>query len=432
MAVNQPPVIKLVNAVAIRAPLKAAMCVLGGMFFMASLTAARAQPLTFETAIQRAMLESPEVTAREIQVEATRSAAIPAGELPDPKLFVGLDNYPVSGPNAGSLREEMTMITAGVMQELPNGGKRSARIARAQAVIGEARAEVDAHHREVAVGAGMAWLDVFYAERRTAALGDLAAENRLLADTVAPRIAGGSATAAEAVAVPLLDAALADRRTALSAEAMRARAELRRWIGAGADAPLVSNAPSFTVNPSMLRANLEAHPALRMYESSLARAGADIREAEAAKRPDLALQAGVHRREPQFGWMVSAQVTIDLPLFTSTRQDPLIAAKVAEANRIRAERDGAHRRLLAELESAIATYMAATEAAERIRATTLPLVRQKVELEIASYRAGVRPLDTVLAARREREETELMAIEREAEMAKAAARLTLNFGSTIP
>jgi hypothetical protein len=38
----------------------------------------------------------------------------------------------------------------------------------------------------------------------------------------------------------------------------------------------------------------------------------------------------------------------------------------------------------------------------------------------------------VLAARREREETELMAIEREAEMAKAAARLALNFGSTIP
>jgi outer membrane protein TolC len=105
---------------------------------------------------------------------------------------------------------------------------------------------------------------------------------------------------------------------------------------------------------------------------------------------------------------------------------------MAEANRIRAERDGVHRRLLAELESAIATYTAAAEAAERIRGTTLPLVRRKVELEIASYRAGVRSLDTVLTARREREETELTAIEREAEMAKAAARLTLNFGSTIP
>ena len=169
-----------------------------------------------------------------------------------------------------------------------------------------------------------------------------------------------------------------------------------------------------------------------MLFRSRARADAETREAEAAKRPDWALQAAVHGRKPEFGWLASVQVTIDLPLFASTRQDPLIAAKMSEANRIRAERDGVQRRLLAELESAIATYTAATEAAERIRGTTLPLVRQKVELEIASYRAGTRTLDSVLAARREREETELMAIEREAEMAKAAARLALNFGSTIP
>jgi outer membrane protein TolC len=408
-------------------------CARGALFLLVFVSfAAQAQPLSFEAAIQQAMSTSPEVAARERQIEATRSAAIPAGALPDPKLFVGLDTFPITGPNAGTFNDDFTMVTAGVMQELPNAGKRNARIARAQAAIGEARAEVDAHHREVAVGAGLAWLDVFYAQRRTAALEGLAAENRLLADTVAPRIANGSATAAEAVAVPLLDATLADRRTALTAEEMKARAELRRWIGAGADGPLADSAPRFTVATSMLRANLEAHPTLRMYESSLARADAETREAEAAKRPDWALQAAVHGRKPEFGWLASVQVTIDLPLFASTRQDPLIAAKVAEASRIRSERDGVHRRLMAELESAIATYTAATEAAERIRVTTLPLVRQKVDLEIASYRAGTRTLDSVLAARREREETELMAIEREAEMAKAAARLALNFGSTIP
>ena len=402
------------------------------LFFTSSTAMAQGQPLSFEAAILQAMSTSPEVAARESLVQATRSAAIPAGALPDPKLFVGLDTFPITGPNAGTFNDDFTMVTVGVMQELTNLGKRSARVASAQAAVGEARAGVDAHHREVAVGAGLAWLDVFYAERRTEALEGLEAENRLLADTVAPRIANGSATAAEAVAVPLLDAALADRRTALSAETMRARAELRRWIGAGAGGPLADSAPMLVVNPSMLRASLEAHPALRMYESSLARADAETREAEAAKRPDWALQAAVHGRKPEFGWLASVQVTIDLPLFTSTRQDPLIAAKVAEANRIRLERDGVQRRLLAELESAIATYTAAAEAAERIRGTTLPLVRQKVDLEIASYRAGTRSLDTVLTARREREETELAAIEREAEIAKAAARLTLNFGSMIP
>lgn len=402
------------------------------MLFFVSGPVAEAQPLTFEAAVRAAMSASPEVTAREIQVEATRSAAIPAGALPDPKLFLGLDNYPVTGPNAGTLREEMTMLTAGVMQELPNQGKRRARISRAQAEIGVAATEVVAQRRELAVGAATAWLDLFYAERRVDLLESLEAENRLLAQTIAPRIAGGTATPAEAVAAPLQEASIADRRTALSAEATRARAEMRRWIGPVADESLAESAPEFVVDPPVLRASLDTHPALRVYESMLARADAEIREAEAAKRPDLGLQAGVHRREPQFGWMVSAQVTIDLPLFTATRQDPLIAAKAAEANRIRVERDGVHRRLVSELESGVATYAAAKEALGRIRGTTLPLVRQKVELEMASYTAGTRTLDAVLTARREREEMELTAIEREADMARAAARLTLNFGSDLP
>ena len=130
--------------------------------------------------------------------------------------------------------------------------------------------------------------------------------------------------------------------------------------------------------------------------------------------------------------MISAQVTIDLPLFTSTRQGPLIAAKAAEANRIRLERDATYRRLATELESGLASYAAAQEAAQRIRDTTLPLACRRVELETASYRAGTTGLNSVLDARRGLVETELTAIEREAEATKAAARLALFFGSDIP
>ena len=429
---EKPPLAIFANEIVVRALLSiSARHLVVALFFLNSVTTVQAQPLSFEAAILRAMSDSPEVAAKEIQVEATRSAAIPAGALPDPKLFLGLDNYPVTGPNQGSFRDEMTMVTAGVMQELPNGGKRKARIARAQAELGVATAEVAAHHRDIARSAGLAWLNLYYAERRIASLEALAAENILLSETVAPRIASGAATPAEAVSAPLQEASLADRRTALRTEAAKARAELRRWLGATADEPLAESAPSFVVNPVALRTSLDAHPALRVYESMLARASAETREAEAAKRPDLGLQAGVHQRAPRFGWMVSAQVTIDLPLFASTRQNPLIAAKALEANRIRVERDGVHRRLVAELESALADYDAAKEEFERTQQTMLPLVRQRVELQTASYRAGTIGFDPVLAARRERIETELTAVEREGSMAKAAAHLMLYFGSEI-
>src|SRR2546423_8703809 len=107
------------------------------------------------------MTESPEVAAKESTVESARSAAIPAGALPDPKLFFGADNYPVTGPNAGTFHDEMTMLSAGVMQEFPNGEKRRARVARAQAEVGVASFEVLAHHRELAAAAAQAWLDLY-------------------------------------------------------------------------------------------------------------------------------------------------------------------------------------------------------------------------------------------------------------------------------
>src|SRR5262249_29119857 len=148
-------------------------------------------------------------------------------------------------------------------------------------------------------------------------------------------------------------------------------------------------------------------PALKVYEPTIARADAETHEAIASKRPDWGVEGAVHRREPEFGWMVSARVTLSLPLFASARQDPLIAAKSAEANRVRFERDATYRRLLAELEGNLADYSAAKEAADRIRKTILPLKQQKLELETASYRAGRAPIDALLAARRDKIETEL-------------------------
>jgi outer membrane protein, heavy metal efflux system len=392
---------------------------------------AAAAPVTFYGAIAQAMSESPEVAAKEVQVDAARQAATPAGALPDPKVFVGLDNFPIAGTNAGTFKDEMTMLTLGVMQDIPSRAKRDARVARAHAEIGVAGGQVEMHRRELAVMAALAWLDRYYAERRLAALDTLERENRLLAETVAPRIAGGTLRPADALAPGLETAALANRRAALAAESAKATAELRRWVGEAAAEPLAGDPPAFAVDAADLRAGLDAHPALRLYDPMLARTEAATREAAAAKIPDWSVEGAFHQRDPKYGWMISARVTVDLPLFPSQRQNPLIASKALEANALRLERDGTRRRLAAELDGALATYNSGKEVLERTRDTALPLLRQKVELQIASYRAGTAGLDAVLAARRELAEAELNQIALEAETTKSAARLALYFARNV-
>ena len=100
-----------------------------------------AESLSFDDALALAVRETPALRAESVQIDAARQAAIPAGELPDPKLALGIDNLPIEGPDRFSLGSEpMTMQRIGVMQEFPNDAKRGARVdaARGRVALSEA------------------------------------------------------------------------------------------------------------------------------------------------------------------------------------------------------------------------------------------------------------------------------------------------------
>ncbi len=82
---------------------------------------AHSAPLTFANALELAEQHSPALAAQTAGIAAARSMTRPAGTLPDPKLLLGVENVPVSGPDAGSLTDDgMTMQTFGLMHEFPN------------------------------------------------------------------------------------------------------------------------------------------------------------------------------------------------------------------------------------------------------------------------------------------------------------------------
>jgi len=157
-------------------------------------TTARAEPLTFAGALDLAARSAPGVQAKTLQVEASRSAARAAGALPDPKLSVGIDNFPVSGPPAGRFdADDMTMARIGFTQDIPNTARRRAATAGAGAEIGIAQAEAEAASRDVRSATALAWLDLAYAEKRIAALDQLTAGLKGLWDGQPASVASGAA-----------------------------------------------------------------------------------------------------------------------------------------------------------------------------------------------------------------------------------------------
>lgn len=390
---------------------------------------AQAAPLGFLAALDRAERQSPSLAARSAQIDAARFSAVTADALPDPKLFVGVDNLPVTGPDRGSLsRDFMTMQKIGVVQDVPNADKRHARAVAAVAETDLAEAERRVERLRVRRATALAWLTRYFLERRLALFGELDQENRILAAAVRAQFSANRAQPADTVMPKQEAAQLADRRDELVRDLAKAKSDLRRFVGADADEPLSGEPPDFSIDPDHLRQHVHHHPELVVFEPMARKAQAQVQEAEAMKKSDWSVQAGYQRRGPQYSDMASVQVTFDLPFFTKTRQDPQIAARREELVRIDAEREAMLRDHTAELESELANYTLLSRQLDRVSQTWLPLAQEKVELQLAGYRVGKSDIAAVLAARRELIDLRLKRIEIEGQRAAVAATVYFAYG----
>jgi outer membrane protein TolC len=347
-----------------------------------------------------------------------------AATLPDPRLIVGLDNLPVTGADRFSTTADfMTMQRIGLMQEVPNSAKREARAAGAQARIERERAMLGVTELAVRRDSALAWLAVYYAESRTGRLAELERENQLLQDTLNARIASGQALPAERTTARIDALMIADRHDDARRDVERARASLRRWVGARAAEPLEGGPPALQVSAEQLRAELHRHAELAPYDAMQAIARAEAREADAAQRGDWGWEL-VYSRRPQYGDMMSFQLVFDLTWDREHRQQPQVTAKLREAARIEAERADTLRRHAEEIDAQLAELKALDAQHARLQGQALALNAERVTLALASYQAGRGDLGAVLVARRDAVETRLRLIDLDAQ--RAALRVRLN------
>lgn len=391
--------------------------------------AAQADPLTFEQTLTLAASEAPSLRASALGIDAAEASATAAGQLPDPRLSFGLSGFPISGPSAGRFDEiMMTMFKVGIQQDLPSGARRRAEQDVAEADIDVARARAATSLWEVRIAAGEAWVDLRYAESRLAVLDELLDSLEPLWDAAPSGVASSRLRPAQALGPVELRADLEDRRDRLEADLAAARAQLSRWTGD--PAPKAEGpAPEIDLDPGARTVRLTDLPPLRAYQAAARRAEADVDLARAGRRPDWSFELGYAHRDPAFGDLVSIGASVRLPLFQGSRQEPLIAARSADALRVTAEREAAERALTAAFESDLARYASARTRWIRARDVVLPNLRTRADLETASYAAGAAGLAQILEVFTALANARLDALDREAEVARRAVQITLTYGS---
>jgi outer membrane protein TolC len=384
-----------------------------------------APPLSLDEALAIAGHQSAQVQAQARGLEAARQTIAPARELPDPKLFFGVENLPVTTSDAFSLtRDFMTMRKIGVMQEFPLAQKRELKAQRAEqmaareaAMLGDVQAGL---RREVAT----AWLQRYYAERMRALVSEQIEETTLQREALGAGVRSNRVQPADLLSVEISLQALLDRRAQYNKDAIRARTMLSRWIGDAAERPLADFAPpALPAHFDDLSTHIERHAHLQSLDRQIDIAQVEAQLAQAARKPDWSLEFSYAQRGPSFSNMINMQVSIDLPILQSRRKQPEIASKYAQLQQARDLRDDALRLHLAETKAALSDWEAARDRIRRFDETLLPLARERVKTALSAYRGGKGELAGVLDARRTELDLKLQRLQLVADQAMAYAQL---------
>lgn len=392
---------------------------------------AGAQELSLEEALRQADAHSPRLVAQRHAVAAAEQQTTRAGELPDPRFKLGLENLPVTGPDR--FRYGVDSMTAGVVglaQEFPNAAKREARTLRAErlrevegAGLLASRAAL---HREVAA----AWLEVHFAGLARQALERLAQRIAAQSEAAPSAIARGRQTPTEALMLRQAREDVNDRLIEQERALAKGRIALGALIGEHAKRPLATP-PDTAALPQpadLLLGKLAEQPQLRVLERREALARAEVDMARSERRTDWMLEVEYGQRRPYFDNMLSVMVSFPLSLRRGERQDRDIAARLAEVEQTRAMQEEARRTREAEVRSWIADFDTAARRVGRYEQVLLPLARERSAAAQAAYRGGRGELGAVLEAERSIAETELGLVQAVIERAKAWASLAFLLG----
>jgi cobalt-zinc-cadmium efflux system outer membrane protein len=392
----------------------------------ASAAGTHAQPLDLPEAVRRAEQRALSTTAAESVARSAREMAVSAAQRPDPVLRLSLDNLPVDGPDRFSItRDFMTMRSVGVMQTFTREEKRKARAARfereADAALAERALRAASLRRDTAI----AWFERRSHEQRVALLRAQleVAEQQVQAAEAALRGARGS----QADWLMARDAVAQTKQWLLMAEAEQANARrsLARWTGTPPDRPLadapVLARPAWAAHAVVDR--LAHHPELLTLAAREAAAAAEAQAAREEREPDWSAELMFSQRGSRYSNMVSLTVSLPLPWDRPQRQDRELAARLAQVDALRAEREEAARDHEAETERWLEAWRSGLARLALINTEREPLARQRVEAALAGYRGGGTPLLQVLDARRGALALQLDRIDVELETSRMWARL---------
>lgn len=408
------------------------------LFGMCKALAAEPSPLTLSEAEQITISNSPELERLQANSDAFAQQAIADGQLPDPKLMAGAVNVPVN--SFSFTQDDMTMVEVGLQQFFPPGDSLAIKSKQTQEKANAEKKKILEQKALLLRNVREVWLNLYYWTQAARVIQENQSLYQDLLKASESQYSVGKANQSDVLQVQLELSRLDDQSIQIQQQIDGLRAQLGRYIGkTQANRPLSSTLLNWPHPPSLdvLEACLQQHPLLKVDAANIEVARNEVALANEQYKPGVMVDAGYGIRQGNMSCcggrrsdMIGARVTVDLPLFTSNRQDRHFQASASQLTATQLDRQVHYRDLLKELTTQYSLWQRLTERENLYKNQLVSVAKQSSKAALLSYQSTTSDLTAVLRAFSSELTVQLEQLQIQVEGAKARAALFYLEGAT--
>lgn len=351
------------------------------------------------------------------QSQAVRELGIASSTLMDPKLKVGIGGLPV---NTFSLdTDPMSNISVALMQEFERGSTLALQEVKANQQADGMQFQIEARELEIASSMTQLWLELGYQQQAN----EIIIENqnllRELARFIQTNYAIGKNEAQDLLNAQLQISKLDETLQGNAQIQQRITSQFSQWLGI-----------TWLTNQSVLSATnrlnwerlanalasgqgvdyyaqLNHHPLVKMTDAAIAANQTQVNIAEQAYLPKFGVevmyayrQANGMNGEPAPD-LLSAYLTLDIPLFTGKKQDRTFAATQYQVGAAKSQKDLLLAQLNANVNALLVEKNNVEQRLERYQSTLLTQAKSRTEAVERGYQNNTSQFNDVIAATRD-------------------------------
>lgn len=389
-----------------------------------------AQTITLDQAVERAIQNDTVLAQINSIVETLEAKAVADAQLPDPKVMLAFQNFPLDGFNR--TREGMTQIVTGVSQKIPRGRTLKYRGKQMQLRAESVKAETYLRNVSVKREVRRLWMDLYYWNHAENTITRSETLLQQIIEATELHYGTGGRNVQDVISAELELSMLQDKKIDVQRKIDVLKADLSKWLGSELAQGKLDEA--FPILPQVkaydgIEQLLTAHPQMQVVDALIEseRQGVNIAKAQYKPGFDIGLNYGFRAGDLPNGQdrpdFLTAKLTFDLPLFVDKRQDKQLAASNHKVSAVQYQRDDILRDLLSQLQGSYSSWQRYDERADHYDQSVLQRANENFEASLEAYGEDRTNFASLMRAQVVELDTKLNYIKIKADRAKAQADL---------